>query len=95
VDLRLVLGAWIIAWSLVAFTLAVFDKARARGQGARVPERVLLGAALVGGTPGLALGMGLARHKTRKTSFLLKFALIVIVQTGLAVAAVHYGLWPF
>lgn len=81
---RTLLGAWIAALSLLAFTLAVVDKGRARRGGSRIPERVLLGAALLGGTPGLALGMGFARHKTRKATFILKFALIVAAQVVLA-----------
>lgn len=82
-DWRTPATAWIIALSLLSFTLAVMDKARARSRGSRVPERILLGSALLGGTAGLALGMGLARHKTRKASFLLKFALIVAAQVAL------------
>lgn len=72
--------AWIVALSLAAFILAVFDKLRARRGGGRIPERVLLGAALVGGSPGLLLAMLVARHKTRKASFLLAFAMVVAVQ---------------
>lgn len=76
--------AWAGALSLVALTLAVLDKARARRGGRRVPERVLLGVALAGGSPGLALGMLLARHKTRKASFLAAFALVLLSQAALA-----------
>lgn len=72
--------AWIVALSLAAFALAVFDKLRARRGGVRIPERVLLGAALVGGSPGLLLAMLVARHKTRKASFLLAFAMVVALQ---------------
>jgi len=81
---RVLLWAWIGAASVVAFALALADKARARRGGRRVPERVLLGAALAGGSPGLLLGMLLARHKTRKPSFLLGFAAVVALQGALA-----------
>lgn len=75
--------AWVVALSLFAFGLAVLDKSRARRGAPRIPERALLGSALVGGSPGLLLGMLLARHKTRKPSFLLGFALVVALQVGI------------
>lgn len=77
--------AWVALASVVAFGLAVADKAAARRGRARVPERTLLGAALVGGSPGLLLGMLVARHKTRKLAFLAPFALIVALQVALVV----------
>jgi uncharacterized membrane protein YsdA (DUF1294 family) len=73
-----------VSASLVAFALAVWDKARARRGGARVPERVLLAVALVGGSPGLLLAMILFRHKTRKVAFLVPLALIVALQAAAA-----------
>lgn len=80
--------AWVAAASLLAFTLAVLDKANARRGRRRIPEATLLGVALAGGSPGLALGMLVARHKTRKASFLAAFALVLLVQAGVA-----YLLW--
>ena len=70
--------------SLLDLALCVLDKRAARRGRRRVPERVLLGLALVGGSPGLVLGMLLARHKTRKASFLAALALILVAQAGLA-----------
>jgi uncharacterized membrane protein YsdA (DUF1294 family) len=49
-----------------------------------VPERVLLGLALLGGSPGAWAGMTLFRHKTVKGRFRLAFAVIVALQLGLA-----------
>lgn len=72
------------AVSLATLVATVADKAKARRGGARVPERVLLGLALVGGSPGLVLGMALARHKTRKVSFLLPAFGIVLMHAALA-----------
>lgn len=74
------LVAWVTATSVVAFVLCVVDKRRARRADARIRERTLLGAALVGGSPGLLLGMLVARHKTRKASFLAKLALVLVAQ---------------
>ena len=77
--------AWIGAVNPVALALYSLDKHRAVRGGRRVPEAVLLGLALIGGSPAAALGMILLRHKTRKTSFLVAFTAIVVVQTVVAV----------
>lgn len=76
--------AWVFAWSVVAFAVCAWDKARAaRGRG-RVRERTLLGLAAAGGSPGLAVGMLLVRHKTRKARFIAAFAAIVVAQAAVA-----------
>ena len=55
----------------------------------RVPESVLLGLALVGGSPAAALAMWgfRRRHKTSKPDFLRWFWMIVIVQVALLLVA--------
>lgn len=83
-DALSIVGAWVALASVVAFALAVLDKSRARRGAHRIPERVLLGSALAGGSAGLLLAMLVARHKTRKGSFLLRFALILALQGALA-----------
>jgi uncharacterized membrane protein YsdA (DUF1294 family)/cold shock CspA family protein len=89
--LRLQGVSWAVAW-LVAIspaTAAVFawDKHKALLYGRRVPEAVLLGLALVGGSPGAAVAMAGLRHKTRKTSFLVGFGVVVLIQAALVVLA--------
>lgn len=79
-ELALLALVWVGALSVVAFGAAAFDKARARRGAGRVPERVLLGLALAGGSPGLLLAMMVVRHKTRKLAFLAPLALILILQ---------------
>lgn len=80
----MLLVAWIGAASFVAFALTIWDKRVARTGSARVAERVLLGVALAGGSPGLVLGMLVARHKTRKASFLLALAVVIGAQVATA-----------
>jgi uncharacterized membrane protein YsdA (DUF1294 family) len=86
------LGAWLLAVNLVTLAFYGHDKARARVGGRRVPEAVLHGLALAGGTPGAYLGMSLFRHKTIKPAFRLLFRLIAVLQVLLAAAAV-YRVW--
>ncbi len=74
------LGAvWGVTWFVYAR-----DKRRAGLGERRVPESALLALALLGGSPSAVAAMLVLRHKTRKTSFLLKFAAVVAIQVGLA-----------
>ena len=68
--------------SINLVTLAFFgiDKWRAGRKGFRIPEVVLLGLIGLGGSPLGFVARHLFRHKTRKTSFRLKFWLITILQ---------------
>ena len=79
--------AWMAGWSAAACLVYGLDKWAAQVNRQRIPERVLLGLALAGGSPGALLGMVLFRHKTRKTPFLGRLGLIVAIQGALA------GLW--
>jgi uncharacterized membrane protein YsdA (DUF1294 family) len=57
-----------------------YDKAVAGGNRVRVPERVLQGLALLGGSPAALIGQQLFRHKTAKAPFQKVFWIIVILQ---------------
>lgn len=75
---------WLLAWflsiSVVTLFLFGFDKQSARTGGVRVPEKVLHGLALLGGSPGALLGMRLFHHKTAKREFRVVMWLIVLAQ---------------
>jgi uncharacterized membrane protein YsdA (DUF1294 family) len=78
------LFAWLAAVNVVTLVYYAFDKARAGQPGAsRVPEAVLHGLALIGGSLGAYSGMQLFRHKTMKGPFQVVFWAIVILQVGL------------
>jgi uncharacterized membrane protein YsdA (DUF1294 family) len=55
-----------------------------------VPETVLHGLALAGGTLGAYVGMHLFRHKTIKGSFRLVFWVIALLQVALVLAALYH-----
>ena len=76
--------AAVVAVNVVTFLLYGFDKAQARHDRSRVPEAVLHGFALVGGTPGAFAGQLVFRHKTQKWSFRAVFWLIVVLQIAAA-----------
>lgn len=80
--------AWLIAVNLIALLAYGYDKAIAGGEALRVPETVLLGLALAGGSPGAFAAMLIFRHKISKPAFLVPFGLIVALQVGLIIA------WP-
>lgn len=82
------LPAWLVAVNLVALLAYGYDKAAAGGGQTRVPEVVLLGLALAGGSAGALAAMLLLRHKTSKPAFLVPFGLIVLLQVALILA------WP-
>ena len=66
--------------NVVCFAVIVIDKARARGGGRRIPERVLLQLAMMGGSPGALFAQQLLRHKTRKEPFRSRLLMIVAFQ---------------
>ncbi len=84
-------AAWLVAVNLTTFGYYAYDKsqARAQPQGERIPEVVLHGMAVLGGTPGAYLGMVVLRHKTIKPAFRLVFWMTVVFQVLLAAALVY------
>jgi uncharacterized membrane protein YsdA (DUF1294 family) len=84
------LAAWLLAVNLTAFGYYGLDKARARGGARRVPEVVLHGLSLAGGSFGAYLAMRTFRHKTVKGNFRLAFWIIVALQVLLVVWVAHH-----
>jgi uncharacterized membrane protein YsdA (DUF1294 family) len=86
------LAAWLVAVNLTTFGYYGYDKARAGSGRRRVPELVLHGLVLAGGTLGGYAGMWLFRHKTLKGPFRLVFWWIVVLQLAL-IATLSYRAW--
>ena len=61
---------YLTAINLLTLLLFLWDKLSALRSGERIPEAVLLFAALFGGSAGALLGMDLFRHKTQSAHFL-------------------------
>jgi len=76
--------AWLIAINAATAFYYTFDKLRATKNGFRVPEKTLLFLGFLGGTPAAFFSMLLLHHKTHKSSFQWRFALVTIIQIVLA-----------
>ncbi|HEU4789078.1 MAG TPA: DUF1294 domain-containing protein [Flavobacterium sp.] len=69
-----------LAVNIIAFVLIGYDKKLAQNNKRRIPEQTLLIWVAMGGIIGSSLAMSIFRHKTAKTSYLLKFFGIVSLQ---------------
>ena len=79
-----ILILYLILINLVGFVLYALDKAKSKRKGnRRIPERVLLWVARLGGGVGCWVGMMLFRHKTKH----VRFKVLVPLWTVLWVVA--------
>ena len=76
---------YLILINAVGFLLMLADKWKAVKNRWRIPEKVLLGVGILGGSIGCILGMRLFRHKTLHPMFSIGLPLILAVQVILAV----------
>ena len=73
--------------NVVTFVLYGIDKFKAQHARWRIPESVLIGLAVIGGSIGAWLGMIIWRHKTQHKKFKYGIPLILIIQIGLLIWA--------
>ena len=71
---------YLIIINVITFALYGIDKSRAVHREWRIPEKVLLGVAVIGGSVGAILGMFMFRHKTQHWYFRYGLPLILLVQ---------------
>lgn len=76
---------WLITLAIITFILYGYDKSQAKLGGARVPEIVLHGLALLGGFLGGWLGRFVFNHKTRKPIFTVVLVLATIIHLAIIV----------
>ncbi|NBS41426.1 DUF1294 domain-containing protein [bacterium] len=79
-----------VAINASTFVLYGVDKVFAAAGAWRVPERTLQVTAFLLGSPGALIAMNAFRHKTRKTSFQLVLALLVLLQVLIVIGALAY-----
>lgn len=70
--------------NVLAYSLMGVDKAHARQNKRRIPEKTLFLAALLGGSMGALIGMYSFRHKTRHWYFVAGMPLILLLQLAAA-----------
>ena len=71
---------YLFAVNIVASALYGIDKHRARQGEWRIPEKTLLGIAVIGGSIGAFAGMHYFHHKTKHWYFRYGLTVIIIVQ---------------
>jgi uncharacterized membrane protein YsdA (DUF1294 family) len=71
---------YLVLINLVTFAAMGIDKRRARKRARRTPEALLMLLAILGGSPGGILGMGLFRHKTKHRKFYIGMPLIFLLE---------------
>ena len=72
--------AYLLFINLAAIFVYGTDKLWARGNAWRVRETTLWLLALLGGSAGAIIAIKLFRHKTRKATFLVPLAVIILAQ---------------
>ena len=82
-----VLIIYLLIINAVGLALMLIDKRKAIKNAWRIPEKVLLGTALLGGSLGTLFGMYAVRHKTRKPAFFVGIPVMLILQIALI------GIW--
>lgn len=71
---------YLLTVNLIGVLIMYIDKRKAKYGRWRIPEKILLIVALLGGSIGTMIGMHLFRHKTQKLKFTLGFPTILISE---------------
>lgn len=88
-----IIGIYYICVNVIAFILYGLDKKYAREGRWRIPEKTLLGIALIGGAAGAWIGMQTFRHKTKHMSFRMLVPLFAVVHMWMIVRYTNLIQW--
>ena len=86
-----ILLLYLLLINLLGFVLYGLDKAKSKGRGRRIPERVLLWVARLGGGVGCWMGMMLFRHKTKHDRFMALVPLWTVLWAAALVLLARLG----
>ena len=90
--MALALVVYLLVLNFAAFAAFAYDKAMSIEGRRRVPERRLLGLALIGGSAGAVVAQRVLRHKTQKEPFHSQLQAIVALHVLLMIGAIVA--WP-
>ncbi len=79
--------------NLITFITYGVDKNKAKRHVWRIPERVLILLAVLGGSIGALLGMRVFHHKTKKAKFAVGVPVIFVIQAVLVIYVMKYYLY--
>lgn len=85
---------WIIvfiAWNLVVMIVYGIDKLKAKKGAWRIPEKTLIGLALLMGATGALLGMKFFRHKTKHKLFTIGVPVCFVINVLVIVGIIYLG----
>lgn len=77
------LWLYLILINATAWLLMLIDKRKAQRHRFRIPEAILLGLGLLGGSFGAITAMVMFHHKTRKPRFSIGLPLMLFFQIGI------------
>lgn len=80
-----IFAIYLVIINIVAFFMYGLDKSAAIKQKERIPNKVLLFMAVIGGSVGALVGMYTFRHKTKKWYYTLTVPVILLLQITAAV----------
>ena len=80
---------YLAVMSFIAYAVTTYDKLAAKASRRRVPEKVLLLLAVLGGAIGEYVTMKLIRHKTKKPKFMITLPILCVIHIA-AVCVVAY-----
>lgn len=79
-SIKAILLVLLLIYNLVSFIFYAIDKSKAKRHLWRIPEKVLLFLAIVGGGLGAFLGGQICHHKTRKWYFWLAWVVGLVID---------------
>lgn len=80
---------YLIIINAAGFLFMLADKSKAKKGSSRIPEKLLLGLGLLGGSLGCTLGMYIFHHKTRKQAFAMGFPAALFLHIVLLCFYLH------
>ena len=82
--MEILLIGYIILINVITWSAFGLDKWKAKRNAWRIPERILILLAFLGGSLGALTAMGMFRHKTRKPKFFVGIPVILVLHIALA-----------